>query len=721
MKRWITLPLSHLFFLASFAQQIPSTIDTMPPVEVKSLRSSQRSPFAFMELNKLQLQKVNTGVDLPLALQQTPSLVASSDAGNGIGYTGLRIRGTDATRINITINGIPYNDAESQGTFLVNIPDLLSSAQSIQIHRGLGPSTNGTGAFGGSIHIQTNDQDTSAFTSWRAGYGSFNSWRNTVIHQTGLLKNNWILSFRGSLIGSDGYVDRASTSLMAGMASIRKLYQNREFRLNVITGREKTYAAWFGITPETLDTNRRFNPAGTEKTGTPYDNETDNYRQTHYQFFWNEKQHGHWTLGSTLFLTTGRGYFEQYKADERLSRYKLPNWTNGTDTFERADLVRQLWLDNRFYGMQFNALYRKNQFQMTIGSTINRYDGDHFGEVIKVFTPNETNPNQRWYDQPARKSEAALFVKAEQSFASGWNLFGDLQIRHVRYRINGFRNNPELTIDNRFLFFNPKAGISYLKNNWKFYASYARGAKEPNRDDFEAGTKDQPRPEKLNDWEAGLGYQKKDWDVDVNLYYMHYRDQLVLNGRVNDVFAYARTNIPVSFRRGIEISARWNILPSLIVRSNATLSQNKALDYTEYVDDYDAGIQQAYFYAQTNLAFSPEVMFNASAEWKLHEKLSLTWNVRHVGSQYLDNTSDRFKSLDAFWVSDVRADVTMMNKRRIGWTAFAGVNNLFSEKYEPNGYSFSYISENTLYRDRYYFPMATANFMLGMHIQWNHR
>jgi iron complex outermembrane receptor protein len=721
MKRWITLLSCHLFFLTVSAQQSSASIDTMPPVEVKSIRSSQRSPFAFMELNKSQLQKVNTGVDLPLALQQTPSLVAASDAGNGIGYTNWRIRGTDATRINLTINGIPFNDPENQGTFLVNIPDLLSSAQSIQIHRGLGPSTNGTGAFGGSIHIQTNDQDTSEYASWRTGYGSYNSWRNTLMYQSGVLKNNWIFNVRASMIGSDGYVDRASTNLMAGMASIRKFFKNREFRFNVITGREKTYAAWFGINRETLDSNRRFNPAGTEKPDTPYDNETDNYRQNHFQFFWNEKQHGNWTLGSTLFLTTGQGFFEQYKADQQLNRYQLPNWVDGNDTLENADLVRRLWLDNRFYGMQFNALYRKNQLQVNIGSTINQYDGQHYGEVVKVFTPNETNPNQRWYDLPARKSEAALFVKAEQSFTSGWNLFGDLQLRNVNYVINGFRNNPDLTINNRYVFLNPKAGISYLKNNLKFYASFARGAKEPNRDDFEAGIKEQPRPEKLNDWEAGLGYQQKDWGFDVNLYYMHYRDQLVLNGRVNDVFAYTRTNIPVSFRRGIEISARWNILPSLILRSNTTLSQNKALDYTEYVDDYDAGIQQANFYAQTKLAFSPEIMFNASAEWKLYENLSLTWNFRHVGSQFLDNTGDPYKSLDAFWVNDVRADATIMNKRSMVWTAFVAVNNLFSEKYEPNGYSFSYISGNTLYRDRYYFPMATTNFMLGIHIQWNHR
>lgn len=721
MKRWITLPLSHLFFFAAFAQQSQSSIDTMPPVEIKSLRSSKRSPFSFTELNKTQLQQVNTGVDLPLALQQTPSLVAASDAGNGIGYTNLRIRGTDATRINITINGIPFNDAESQGTFLVNIPDLLSSAQSIQIHRGLGPSTNGTGAFGGSIHIQTNEQDTSEYASWRMGYGSYNSWRNTLIYQSGVLKNNWIFNVRASMIGSDGYVDRASTNLMAGMASIRKLFKNREFRFNVITGREQTYAAWFGITRETLDTNRRFNPAGTEKPGTPYDNETDNYRQNHFQFFWNEKQHGNWTLGSTLFLTTGQGFFEQYKADQKLNRYQLPNWVNGNDTLENADLVRRLWLDNRFYGMQFNALYRKNQFQMTIGSTINRYDGQHFGEVIKVFTPNETNPNQRWYDLPAQKSEAALFVKAEQSFASGIILFGDLQVRNVHYRINGFRNNPDLTRDNRYLFFNPKAGVSYLKNNWKIYASYARGAKEPNRDDFEAGVYEQPRPEKLNDWETGFGYQQKDWGIDVNLFYMHYQEQLVLNGRVNDVFAYTRTNIPVSFRQGVEIAARWNILPSLTLNANATLSQNKAVDYTEFVDNFDDGTQKAFFYDRTNLAFSPEIIANASIAWKLHRDLSLSWMSRYVGSQYLDNTSDAFKRLDAFFVNDIRLDATVMNKKKIVWNAFALLNNAFSTKYAPNGYSYSYISGGDLNRDRYYFPMATANLMFGMQLQWNRR
>lgn len=719
MKSCFLTFLLFTFCFFSFAQEKEIT-DTMPPVEVKSVRSTARNPFSFIQLNKKSLDKLNTGVDLPFVLQQTPSLIASSDAGNGIGYTNWRIRGTDASRINLTINGIPFNDPESQGTFLVNIPDLVSSSQSIQVQRGVGSSTNGTGAFGGSIHIQTNSNDSSEYFTWLSGFGSFNSWRNTMIYQSGLMKNNWIIQVRGSLIGSDGYVDRARTDLISGMASVRKLFKNRDFRFNIITGKEKTYAAWFGINRETLDTNRRFNPAGTDQPGTPYENETDNYRQTHYQFFWNEHTRKHWTLGSTLFLTTGKGYFEQYKSNQNWANYGLNPIVIGTDTTRSSDLIRQLWLDNKFYGIQFNAQYQKNQYRLNIGSTLNRYDGKHFGDVIQTKSPN-TTPNFRWYNLDAHKTEAATFIKAEKSYPSGWNIFGDAQIRYVNYIIHGFRNNPTIVSDNKYLFFNPKVGISYLQNQWKYYASYARGAKEPNRDDFEASTKDQPRAEKLNDFELGLSYQTPSFGLDINGYYMIYKDQLVLNGRVNDVFAYARTNIPQSFRRGIEISARVNITPTLIFQSNVTFSQNKALDYTEFIDDYDAGIQQAYFYSTTNLAFSPSAMANGSLEWNINKSLTVSWMSRYVGHQYLDNTNDPFKRLDPFFINDFRLDATFMNRKKIKWTGYVLINNIFSEEYEPNGYTYSYISAGNLFRDRFYYPMATIHGMIGMKFNWNRR
>ncbi|MEY4702321.1 MAG: hypothetical protein RIR96_218 [Bacteroidota bacterium] len=717
-KIWLSTFLS-LFILVSKSQQKTELKDTsiLAPIEVMSLRNGLKSPFVSQTLDKKELTYRNTGVDLPYVLQHTPSLIASSDAGNGIGYTNLRIRGTDATRINITLNGVPFNDAESQGSFLVNIPDIVSSAASIQIQRGVGSSTNGTGAFGGSVNIQTNEVDSNRSLILRQSFGSFKTLKNTLLFNSGLLKNNMLVTLRASQIRSDGYVDRASSNLQALYLSVAKVEKNHTLRFNLITGKEKTYAAWFGINKATLDSNRRFNPAGTEKTGESYDNETDNYKQTHYQFFHNQRWNDHWKSGSTLFLTTGKGYFEQYKSAQDWESYSLLPKIVNNDTITQSDLVRQLWLDNIFYGYNYAIEYNDIRNKLMIGGTINRYDGKHFGMVKQVYIPQMENINQKWYDLTAQKSEASVFVKNENKWNTHFSGFVDLQFRHVNYVINGFRNNPNLQIRNNFNFFNPKLGISYFDKKWKVYLSYSRGSKEPNRDDFEAGNANQPKPEFLNDFEAGVEQKSDKYEWSINIYHMAYKDQLVLTGKVNDVFAYTRSNIANSYRTGVELNGKIQLTPKISFLANATFSENIALDYTEFTDDYDAGIQQSTFFERTPLAFSPSIQGSSSVFWQVNKKISLALFSKFCGRQFLDNTGDQEKSLDSWLVHDLRFDMKLMKKRKFSMDMFTQVNNILSEKYTPNGYTYTYIYGNTINKDNYFYPMSTIHFLIGVNLE----
>lgn len=718
MKKILLFAQFAFILNTTLAQQKEEKKDTstLTPIEVMSLRNGLRSPFVSQTLDKKELSSKNTGLDLPYVLQHTPSLLASSDAGNGVGYTNLRIRGTDATRINITLNGVPFNDAESQGSFLVNIPDIISSAESIQIQRGVGSSTNGAGAFGGSINIQTNEIDSNRNLVLRQTFGSFKTLKNTILFNSGLLKNNFVVSLRASHIRSDGYVDRASSNLQAFYLSIARAKKNNSFRLNIIVGKEKTYAAWFGINQATVDSNRRFNPAGSEKMGDPYDNETDNYKQVHYQFFYNQKLSPKWKLGSTLFATTGKGYFEQYKAAQNWTEYALPPIVRNNDTISNSDLVRQLWLDNIFYGYNYALEYNDNQNKIILGGTLNQYNGKHFGIVKQIFIPNPENINRQWYNLNARKSEAAVFLKQERKLNESVSGFIDLQFRHVNYNINGFRNNPNLQINSRFNFFNPKMGISYYKNNWKAYFSYSRGSKEPNRDDFEAGIAQQPKPEFINDFEAGIERKNEKYEWAINTYYMRYLDQLVLTGKVNDVFAYTRTNIPSSYRLGVEMSGKIRLTRKLSFMANATISENIALDYTEYTDDYDGGTQQITFFERTPLAFSPRFQGSSTIHWQVNPKISFSLFSKYCGRQFLDNTGDKAKSLDSWIVHDYRIDLKLREHKKYMIELFAQINNVLSERYAPSGYTYTYIFGNTINKDNYFYPMSTINFLFGLNL-----
>jgi iron complex outermembrane recepter protein len=694
-----------------------SDTTTLQPLEINATRANDLTPVTKTNLDKKTIEKNNIGRDLPFILNQTPSVQVNADAGNGMGYTGIRIRGTDATRINISINGIPYNDAESQGTFFVNLPDLASSANSIQIQRGVGTSTNGTGAFGGTININTNETDSQHYFILNNAIGSYHSMKNTFMVNSGLINKHFLFTGRLSNISSDGYVDRSESKLQSFYTSSAYIDNNQSLRLNIFSGKEKTHAAWFGINQAILDTNRTYNPAGTEKPGTPYDNQTDNYTQTHYQLFYNRKINNKFQFNLTGFLTKGKGYFEEYKANQFLSDYALPAVINGVDTIYNSDLIRQLWLNNKFYGIVFSSQYLNSRTNFTFGGTANQYDGNHFGKIISTIVPNAAPAGYEWYRLTASKKEISAYTKWIQKLNNKWSLFADLQLRNVNYVINGFKDNPEIVVNNKYLFFNPKAGITYKNKGNKIYFSVAKAAKEPNRDDFETTNNEKPSPEKLFDFEAGFEHKKNSNYYGINLYFMNYKDQLVLTGKVNDVYAYTRTNIPKSYRAGIEIEEMKKLNKWLTVSGNLNLSINKIKDFTEYIDDYDNGIQIVNHYTSTDISYSPAVIGSCNIIVNPIKNTSISINSKYVGKQYLDNTSNASRKLNSYFVQDLRVDYDFKLKKNRQINLFLQINNLYSTKYTPNGYTFSYVYGGAFTTENYYYPMATINVMGGVNVK----
>lgn len=696
-------------------QETKDSFYLMSPVEVRAVRASETAPVTKTNIGKKEISKMNTGADIPFLLNQTPSVVVNSDAGNGVGYTGIRIRGTDATRINVTLNGIPYNDAENQGTFFVDLPDFSSSVNSIQLQRGVGTSSNGAGAFGASINFSTNEVNKDAYAELNNSYGSFNTWKNTIKAGTGLI-NKFTADIRLSRISSDGFIDRATSDLKSLYFTIAYAGKKNSLRLNIFTGKEKTYQAWYGISEADLQAGRRtVNYAGTEKPGEPYDNETDNYTQTHYQLFFDQQLGKRFHFNTAIFLTKGKGYYEQYKADEDFAKYGLPYPVNGTDTTFTSDFIRQLWLDNDFYGNIFSLQYKNDKTQATLGGGYTRYNGNHFGEV--TWSSKTNIAPHRWYDLDARKTDFNLYLKQQTKLAAYWNLYYDLQFRQVNYSIDGFRDNPGLFIKNHFSFFNPKAGISYKKQTWNAYLSFSVAGKEPNRDDFEAATHQQPKAEKLYDTELGIGQNKNKYNWSATFYYMNYKDQLVLTGKINDVGAYTRTNIPRSYRTGIELQAGINPNQWFNASANLAISRNKVSDFTEYIDDYDNGGQKINKYNSADIAYSPTVVGGASLNFLPVQSFEVSLLGKYVSKQYLDNTENESRKLNSFFVNDLRAVYIFKKKKLKELNIIAQLNNLFNVKYEPNGYTYSYIYGGSTTTENYYFPMAGLNFILGANVK----
>ena len=711
----------------------------MQPVEVRALRAGDKAPFTKTNLDKQQIEAVNLGQDLPFILNSTPSVTINSDAGNGVGYTGIRIRGTDATRINMTLNGIPYNDAESQAIFFVDLPDFASSVNSIQVQRGIGTSSNGAGAFGATINFSTNEFNEKPYAESNNSYGSFNTWKNTVKAGSGLIDGHFTIDARLSRLSSDGYIDRATSDLHSFYLSAAWLTDKSSLRFNILSGKEKTYQAWNGIPGAKLfgdkaaldqhynnnlgylyftqaDSLNLYNSNKRTYNYFTYNNQTDNYQQDHYQLFFNHQINEKLSFNVAGFLTRGRGYYEEYQQQAAYADYGLADPVAGGDTIRSTDLVRQQWLDNYFYGGIFSAQYKDGPTQLTLGGGWDKYDGKHYGNVIWAQNGN-IGKDYKYYNVPAHKTDFNVYGKWQQQLTDHLSFFADMQYRRVGYELEGFKNNPSLLISRHYDFFNPKAGLTWSGHEWQTYLSWSHASHEPNRDDFEANEDQQPRPETLNDFE--LGYEKKtssfSWGATV--YYMLYKDQLVLTGRINDVGAYTRTNIGDSYRLGLELQGSARLTSFLRASANLTFSRNKINNYMEYVDDYDNGGQKTYFYKHPDIAFSPAVIGAASLDVLPFPNFTLSLPAKYVSRQFLDNSQREDRSLRSYYVQDLRMLYTVKPRPFKAIDLIFQLNNVFNRKYEPNGYTYSSFSGGGLVTENFYFPMAGTNFMFAVNIK----
>ncbi|WP_423736232.1 TonB-dependent receptor [Chitinophaga caseinilytica] len=687
------------------------------PVEITSLRAGTNSPFTKSELHREDIAKQNLGQDLPLLLNQLPSVTTNSDAGAGIGYTGLRVRGSDITRINVTVNGIPINDAESQGTFFVNMPDFASSVSSIQLQRGVGTSTNGAGTFGASLNLSTNEFRDKAYGEINASYGSFDSWKTTISAGSGLINDHFTADVRLSKVSSNGYIDRATSDLKSFYTSFAYIAGKSSIRLNVFSGKEKTYQAWTGSTDaEIKEFGRTYNPNGKMDKGGFYDNETDNYQQDHYQLLFNHAFRTNLHFNAALHYTRGKGYYENWRENDWYVDYGITGPVHDGDTTHQSDLIRQLWLDNHFYGGIFSIRHDLKKFTWTAGGGWNKYEGNHYGKVIWA-EKGGFDKDFRWYDLDALKTDLNVYWKGEYAVTSKLKLFADLQYRHVNYELDGFRKNPGIRQHKKYDFFNPKGGATFTINEKQHvYASYAIGNKEPNRDDFEVGGAQAPLHETLRNLEAGYVWRGANAGVQANVYYMNYRNQLVPTGRINDVGAYARTNIPESYRLGIEVEGQYTPAAWFTVQANAAFSRNRLSAFTEYLDDWDNGGQKPQTYESTEIAFSPSFVGGATLTFRPFKGFSADLVEKGVGPQYLDNSGDKNRRLDGYAVTDLRLNYTVPQRifRELGLQFIA--YNLTDKQYAPNGYTYGYLEGGTMKAINNYFPMAGINFMAGVKI-----
>ncbi|MBT8285416.1 MAG: TonB-dependent receptor [Flavobacteriaceae bacterium] len=687
-------------------------------VLVSSVRVTKESPVTFSNITKAELAPRNLGQDIPILLNFLPSVVTTSDAGAGVGYTGIRVRGSDATRVNVTINGIPYNDSESHGTFWVNLPDFASSTEDLQLQRGVGTSTNGAGAFGASLNLLTDAVSEEGYAQLATSYGSFNTMRNNVKFSTGLLNEAFEFSGRLSRIISDGYIDRASSALDSYFLQGAFRDGNTLVKALLFGGHEITYQAYFGIDAQTLATNRRFNPAGlyTDENGETrfYENEVDNYKQDHAQLHWNQNLGQGWNSSLAFHYTRGRGYFEQFREDDDFDTYGYDAITVNGETITETDLVRRRWLDNDFYGTVFslNKDFEKTKF--ILGGGYNLYEGDHFGEVIWARFAPEADIRDRYYDDNSRKTDFNVFAKVNHKWNNRWSFYGDLQLRSVAYEANG---NETGLVDDTFNFFNPKAGLIYdLDANNNFYFSWAVANREPNRNDYENGN---PKPERLNDLELGWRLITPDIQINTNLFYMRYKDQLVLTGELNDVGAPLRANIGDSYRLGLEIDAALKLGRSFLWQPNLALSTNKNIDYVFQRD----GILEEL--GNTNISYSPGLVIGNRIAYQPSSGFTLALLTKYVGKQYMGNIDAASSVLEAYSQTDFNVSYEIKPGallKRIVLSAL--VNNIFDAKYVSNGYFFTFDDDFTnpgtitTIEGAGFYPQAGINALIGVQLEF---
>ena len=720
MKNYILLSAFLLSTTTIFGQQNQVESDstrtqTLEEVLVQSVRVKPNAPIAHSNLTKAQLQSRNLGQDLPILLNYLPSVVTTSDAGAGIGYTGIRVRGVSPLSTNVTINGIPFTDAESLGAFWVNMPDFTSSVESLQLQRGVGTSTNGSGAFGASVNILTDASSYIPTAEVSNSFGSYNTRKHSVKFSTGKINDVFELSGRLSTINSDGYVDRAFSDLKSYF--LQGTYNNNGTLIKALVfgGHEKTYQSWEGLTKQQLEDDRRQNPY-------TYENEIDNYKQDHYQLHWNQKLNQNWSTNLGLNYTYGRGYYEQYRQDDAASTYGGIVEATGVDFYGTAvtDLIRRRWLDNDFYVINATANYKESDLNFIVGGSYSNYDGDHFGEVIwaRQFA-SETSIRDQYYFGNGKKTDFSAFAKATYTLNSKIDVYGDLQLRNVGYKTSGLTSDLEnMRIDESYSFFNPKVGVSYqLASNSSLYASYARANREPSRSDFESNP--DVKPEQLNDFEMGWRYNKKGVMLNVNSYYMQYNEQLILTGALDDVGAPVRTNSGDSYRVGLEIEAAFSLSDVFIIQPVLTLSSNKNKQTYSQVD----GVLKDF--GTTNISFSPEVVASNAFIYSPLKNFSLSFLTKYVGDQYMGNTDTDTSKLKEYFVNDLNITYEWNPKSVFSTVVVSAlVNNIFDKEYVSNGYYYTYDDDwsvpgqLTTIEGAGYYPQATRNFLVGVTLKF---
>ena len=727
------LKIALLFLLIPFMtysqnQDSISIIKRLEEVNVNAIRANSKTPIAFTNINKNQIINKNLGQDLPIIVSMSPSLVTTSDAGAGVGYTSLRIRGTDPTRINVTINGIPLNDSESQGVWWVNMPDFSSSLENIQIQRGVGTSTNGSSAFGASINLKTSSFTKSPYFETNNTIGSYSTLKNNLVFGTGLIKNKFSFDGRISKISSDGYIDRASSDLKSLFIQGSYFLEKSVLKAIMFTGQEITYQAWNGVPKKFLDSNRTYNSY-------TYENEIDNYKQTHYQLHYSKELSPLTYFNLSAHYTHGEGYYEQEKLNEEFESYGLENIIFGNDTIDNTDLIRRKWLNNDFGGIIFSLKHKLGKMNINLGGGINQYSGQHYGNIIWAEYSSNSDINHQYYWNKGEKFDRNIYAKGEYNINSSTNLFVDLQNRKITYSFQGYDNNGKIGQQEvNHNFFNPKFGLFHsLNQNQAIYASFSVGNKEPNRNDYiESTPKSRPKHETLFDTELGYKINYNETFVFINLYNMKYHNQLVLTGRINDVGAYTRTNINNSFRQGIEIETKHKLSNKISISGNLSISKNKIKKFTEYIDNWDNWGQDSVVHENTDLAFSPNAIFNVISEYKISPKFFVNFSSKYVGKQYIDNTSSNDRMLDDYMVQNLQFTydfkTSFVEKCKISLR----INNIFNKEYVSNAwvYSFTsnnwdpsssdpYVSKNS--RNGYdmagYFPEATRNFLLAITIR----
>ncbi|MFQ3369250.1 MAG: iron complex outermembrane receptor protein [Flavobacteriaceae bacterium] len=680
---------------------LPAEVQNLEEILVSSIRVDKNAPIAFSNVTKDDLAKNNLGQDLPILLNSLTSVVTTSDAGAGVGYTGIRIRGVNAQSTNITINGIPYNDAESLGTFWVDLPDFASSVENLQVQRGVGTSTNGSSAFGASINILTDLISEKSYFETSNSVGSYNTIKNTFKFSTGMLNDYFEFSGRLSKIDSDGYIDRANSDLKSYF--LQGTYKKNTTMIKALSfgGHEITYQAWNGIDGATLESDRTYNPSGMyiDQSGNVqfYNNEVDNYKQDHYQLHWSEILNSSFTSNFSFNLTNGLGYYEQYKENDN------------------QDYITRKWLDNQFIVANYSLNYQSEKTSINFGSSYSEYDGDHFGKVIWAQNSSNTEVGDRFYDGNGIKKDFSNYLKTTYQINSNISLYGDIQIRNVKYDTSGSTSDIlDFSLNKSYSFFNPKAGLNYAFNSDNnLYFSFARANREPTRSDFENNADIQP--EKLNDLELGWNFSKNNFLISTNFYYMQYENQLVLTGSIDDVGNPVRQNSGESHRMGLEIESSFTISNKFSLSANSSFSQNKNKNFVTSLNGELINL------GRTNISFSPNLISSINLLYSANKNLDLSLLVKHVGDQYMSNTDSDFSKLDAYSTLDFNLNYNFKNPlffNEIVLTAV--VNNVLGIKYVSNGYYYTYDdtwsnpNSITTIEGAGYYPQATTNYLIGL-------